>query len=1114
MADITNIWCHLSTKNRECLSYLYYDLKRCWEVCGTRRRYKNKGTDMIKIDDLRTAHIEGQTFAAYGNNYKSYITAGAEGDVRSYPDLFDDETVSISAGSRVTCMVSKGKKVVLANDLHEVKSYSLPDLILDSVLLRFTASVNHICISEDGSKVGAASSDFSIKIVNSDGSEQKTFTGHSAPVFSLCIGNNDNMISCSCDGSLRIWDLGTQKCSKVLDILPKYNSSSNQMCVISMSPVKNEHVVVPFEKTFKVFSTVDWSEDFTLPAEHSENVCIVQYSPCGKYVCSATTNGELFTWDISARKCIKKYQQHLNKCITSLQWNGSDGKTVLFADIDGEIGICTLPISKDQTDEFGDDYDILGDMLLNDNMMEGDAKEGDDQNDGIYFSASAKKGKKRVLDDDDDDVDDVPVTATKKHRLNNADSFLNDEAEDDDDADVDDTNISLNLIKEGLLGDLKKPVIDEDNDSLSSFVVEKVWNAVGIIRCHSEDDISSIDVEFHDTKTSHPLHIPNAMNNTMAVLSNTVVLFACEKQDNMPSKLMCTHFASWDSNKEWSIPMPDGENIECICANSDHIFIATSARLLRILSVGGIQTQLISIPGPIVCMAIHEQQFIAVYQKAAGLKGCQSFGVLHMRFNKNSWKIFADESISLKPRVCLTWLGFSTEGTPAMVDSSGDVLLLQRSSNSWIPIANTKKQAKNKSDNYWVVGIEERSAQIRCIYCKGANFPATLPRPVPTVIPFQIPLCDIKTEKSMKEHELIKSQLISSNVAFNRRLVQADIDDDVSDLEKQQTQLLMQLFALSCKSDREYRAIELCKLMSLEAVGLAIQYASKMRKLGIAKRLTELAQTKAAEEEGDEDEEEDEEEEEEGGALQKQGGDESDQFELSDDDDFMESVDFDKENVENTNHRSTTASLSIRKKNSDGGRKDDGEELLKNLKKNRTSESQISNSASSQSGSNPFKVGAQKGNNSIRGTNYFETLESQKLQKNKTGNKAVEKKQIKKKTVTLPLVNKKSNKIVVKQKNLGEENTAPVPKKLTGFQLFMKEHTESKTDEEKGENFVQDIMVQWKKLSAEEKKAWSEQANGSRDALKNSNHNLATKTDLKISSKNKLSSFAFKKNES
>lgn len=80
-------------------------------------------------------------------------------------------------------------------------------------------------------------------------------------------------------------------------------------------------------------------------------------------------------------------------------------------------------------------------MLLNDNMMEGDAKEGDDENDGIYFSASAKKSKKRVLDDDDED--DVPVTATKKHRLNNADSFLNDEAEYDDDADVDDTNISL-----------------------------------------------------------------------------------------------------------------------------------------------------------------------------------------------------------------------------------------------------------------------------------------------------------------------------------------------------------------------------------------------------------------------------------------------------------------------------------------------------------------------------------------------------------------------------------------------------------------------------------------------------------------------------------------------
>ena len=53
---------------------------------------------------------------------------------------------------------------------------------------------------------------------------------------------------------------------------------------------------------------------------------------------------------------------------------------------------------------------------------------------------------------------------------------------------------------------------------------------------------------------------------------------------------------------------------------------------------------------------------------------------------------------------------------------------------------------------------------------------------------------------------------------------------------------------LSCKSDRIFRAVEICELMpNAETVNLAIQYATKMRKMNLAQRLVELARRKAQE---------------------------------------------------------------------------------------------------------------------------------------------------------------------------------------------------------------------------------------------------------------------------
>ena len=60
-------------------------------------------------------------------------------------------------------------------------------------------------------------------------------------------------------------------------------------------------------------------------------------------------------------------------------------------------------------------------------------------------------------------------------------------------------------------------------------------------------------------------------------------------------------------------------------------------------------------------------------------------------------------------------------------------------------------KSKNKSDTYWAIGLNGNARQLRCILCKAATYPSTVPRPVATVLPLQIPLCEVDTDKTSLE---------------------------------------------------------------------------------------------------------------------------------------------------------------------------------------------------------------------------------------------------------------------------------------------------------------------------------------------------------------------------
>lgn len=149
-----------------------------------------------------------------------------------------------------------------------------------------------------------------------------------------------------------------------------------------------------------------------------------------------------------------------------------------------------------------------------------------------------------------------------------------------------------------------------------------VWNNTGIVRCITEESDqgeSSIEVEFHDTSVHHALHIPNTLGHTMAALSNQALLLACPAQDDNHSKIVCVNFASWDTHREWSTNLPNGEEVLAITVGEYWVAAATSRRILRIFSLAGLQRGMVCIPGPVICLAGFGSKLFMTYHMAGGI---------------------------------------------------------------------------------------------------------------------------------------------------------------------------------------------------------------------------------------------------------------------------------------------------------------------------------------------------------------------------------------------------------------------------------------------------------------------------------------------------------------
>ncbi|XP_033493769.1 WD repeat and HMG-box DNA-binding protein 1 isoform X1 [Epinephelus lanceolatus] len=825
---------------------------------------------------IRFVHSEGHTEVCFDDSGRFIVTCGNDGDVRIFEGLDDDDPKFIAVGEKAYSFALKNGKLVTASSNNTVQIHTFPDGDPDGILTRFTTNATHVTFNSSGSRVAAGSSDFMVKVVEvSDSSQQKTLRGHEAPVLSVAFDPKDDFLaSASCDGSVVVWNIEEQSQLISWPLLQKTNDVSNakSLCRLAWQPGTAKFLAVPVETKVHLYERGSWDHVSTLSDDLlTQLINVVAWSPCGRFLAAGSVGGSLTVWDVNSKLCVERQKHEKGFTVCGLAWHPS-GSQLVYTDTEGGLclldGLHTSTSSTNTTKQApakktAGDYDDLFD-------------EDDDRLMDEGLSDTNSPVKKPVTGDEDDD-DDFLMPATG--RVRNRGAILDDENSLDTGSlklgqdrfgDNDDTGstvgpaaaplVPLRPVYEGPMPTPPQKAFQPGSTPAHLTHRFMMWNSVGIIRGYNDEQDNAIDVEFHDTAVHHAMHLTNSLGHTMADLSQEAALLACPGTDELASKLQCLHFSSWDTNKEWMVDLPKGEDAKAVCLGQGWAAVATSALMLRLFSIGGVQREIFSLPGNVVCMAAHGEQLLIVYHRAPGFDGEQALGVQLLQFGRRKRQLIHGEPLPLSHKSHLSWLGFTAEGTPCYVDSEGVVRMLNRSlGNTWTPVCNTRETCKSKSDHYWVVGVHENPQQLRCIPCKGSRYPPTLPRPAVAILPFKLPLCQTSTEKGQMEEQFLRSVLFHNHYSFLSSSGYEIDEDGQSQSQKEQQELLMKMFALSCKLEREFRCVELAELMTQNVVTLAIRYASRSRRMALAQRLSEIALEKANQIQEEEQEEQEEE---------------------------------------------------------------------------------------------------------------------------------------------------------------------------------------------------------------------------------------------------------------
>lgn len=727
------------------------------------------------------------------------VTCGADGKITIRLSKNMEEAMgSVDAKDAQTGVAVSplGDRFCVADASNYVKVYSLPDGQFQDVVTKFVLPPRCLSFSPSGMHLAAGGDDDMIKMI--DVGAKKVFKSiqSGAYVRGIAYDPESQFLAVTCaDGTFAVYEIASGK------VMMKKKKGSTRMdptapnrVVPSWHPDGGQLVAVPKgDGSISLYERLSWEETDELAGGHDGPVHCVAFCPNGLYLASSAEDSKVVVWDVNEKRILEVCELPGNAC--GLAWHPKDNCLVCVTE-GGDL------VEWDQ---------VISDGLLGpgDAVDDGGIAENgpdEDLKDNEYGSDLDRNDDTFVVDDDDG-----MLTVPKKKRVH-----------------VEDPGVERHMKRfhSASAAPPQQPFQPGSTDLVMGRRYLS-YNSLGCITLRSESDHNIVEVNFHDTAI-HRRRIP-LLNDfygfTMGTLGTEGALYASPSSDHSPSTVVFRPFEPWSANTDWTVGLPQGEEACSVAVGDSFCVVANNLRMIRLFTLAGLQTNVISTPGDIVCVFAQDDAFGVVYHAGnPTTEGDQILDVQTYQFSSGKKEI--ETRVCLSSAAQLAWIGFTDEHALATYDSEGILRVFSPDfGGSWTPVFDASKERKG-SEIFWLFSVSLAANEVQCIVCADTVepvVPSGSARPVITAAPLQLPLVPGDTKMAQSEANMMRAKLLLSQLdptSFQ--------DSDIlAESESAYDRASLSLFKSLLEQDRASRALEVARrMLSKNALEGALRLAN------------------------------------------------------------------------------------------------------------------------------------------------------------------------------------------------------------------------------------------------------------------------------------------------
>jgi WD40 repeat protein len=202
-----------------------------------------------------------------------------------------------------------------------------------------THSVSSVCLSGDGRYALSGSLDKTLRLWEL-GTDRclRTFEGHTSTVLSVCLsGDGRYALSGSHDNTLRLWELGTGRC------LRTFAGHRENVSSVCLSGDGHHALSGSWDNTLRLWE-LGTSRCLRTFKGHTEWVTSVCLSGDGRYAMSGSNDNTLRLWELSTGRCLRIFKGH-TEWVNTVCLSG-DGRHALSGSNDRTLRLWELSTDR------------------------------------------------------------------------------------------------------------------------------------------------------------------------------------------------------------------------------------------------------------------------------------------------------------------------------------------------------------------------------------------------------------------------------------------------------------------------------------------------------------------------------------------------------------------------------------------------------------------------------------------------------------------------------------------------------------------------------------------------------------------------------------------------